>query len=196
MKKKEESKEQEKKENSSEEKQINKEEQNMETKTEEDKYEISTEEQLGKEVDDLKKQLDESKDKYLRLFAEFDNYKKRTNKERIEWIKAAGMEVIISMLPVLDDFERGLKQMENTLDVKSLKEGKQLIYNKLKTQLEQRGLQQMETIGKEFNPELHDAISEVNAPSEEMKGKVMDEIEKGYYLNDVLIRHAKVVVGK
>lgn len=177
-------------------KQNNKEEQNLDIKTEVDKEELTIDQKLEKEIDDLKKQLDESKDKYLRLFAEFDNYKKRTNKERIEWIKAAGMEVIISMLPVLDDFERGLKQMENALDVQSLKEGKQLIYNKLKTQLEQRGLQQMETIGKEFNPELHDAISEVSAPSEEMKGKVMDEIEKGYYLNDVLIRHAKVVVGK
>lgn len=168
----------------------------METKAGEVEKELSKEEELEKQISDLKKQLEESKDKYLRLFAEFDNYKKRSNKERIEWIKTAGMEVIIGMLPVLDDFERGLKQIENAQDVQSLKEGKQLIYNKLKTQLEQRGLKQMETMGKEFNPELHDAISEVPVVSEELKGKVVDEIEKGYYLNDIIIRHAKVVVGK
>lgn len=167
-------------------------------KTDDPGHEKIKEELMEVEITELKKLVDESKDKYLRLFAEFDNYKKRVSKERADWLKTAGMEVIISMLPVLDDFERALKQLESVQieEVKSIKEGKQLIYNKLKSQLEQRGLKQMETIGKEFNPELHNAITEVPAPNEDMKGKVMDEIEKGYYLNDVLIRHAKVIVGK
>lgn len=154
--------------------------------------EITIEEQLEK----LKTELADSKDKYLRLFAEFDNYKKRSNKERMDWIKMAGQEAIISLLPVMDDLERGRKQMETTQEISSIREGFNLISSKLKNILEQKGLKAMESVGKDFNPELHDAITEVPASTEDMKGKVVDEIEKGYYLNDMIIRHAKVVVGK
>lgn len=164
----------------------------VEDKTEQLNPEISIEEELEK----LKNQLSDSKDKYLRLFAEFDNFKKRNSKERMEWMKMASAETIISLLPVLDDLERGKKQIETAQDIVSIKEGFNLISSKLSNILENKGLKPMESIGKEFSPELHDAISEVPSSTEEMKGKVVDEIERGYYLNDNIIRHAKVVVGK
>jgi molecular chaperone GrpE len=144
----------------------------------------------------LQEELTAEKDKSLRLFAEFDNFKKRTSKERLELIQTAGKEVVISMLPVLDDFERALKQMENAQDVTAVKEGVQMIYNKFKNTLEQKGLKEMQAIQQEFNADVHEAITEIPAPTDDLKGKVIDQVEKGYYLFDKIIRFAKVVVGK
>jgi len=143
----------------------------------------------------LKKQVDEYKDKHLRLYADFDNFKKRNAKERLELILTAGKDVIQDMLPILDDFERATKALENTTDVAAVKEGMKLIQAKLVKTLESKGLKPIEAIGKEFNVEQCEAITEIQA-APEMAGKVIDEVEKGYYLNDKIIRFAKVVVGK
>ncbi len=140
-------------------------------------------------VADLEVALTKEKDKYLRLFAEFDNFKKRNVKDRIELLKYANEEVISSMLPVIDDLERAR-------EAKQLPDGVVLIYQKLVSTLEQRGLKPMESVGAEFDPELHDAISQVPAKDKSQKNTVVEEIEKGYYLNDKVIRHARVVVGK
>jgi len=144
----------------------------------------------------LEAQVKEANDKYLRLVAEFDNFRKRNAKERIELIKNAGEDVIKSLLDVVDDSERAAKQMETTEDVALIKEGISLVFSKLKSVLQSKGLKPMESKGQDFDTELHEAITEVPAPAEELKGKVIDEIQKGYYLNDKIIRHAKVVVGK
>lgn len=146
------------------------------------------------ELETLRNELGEMKDKFIRKVAEFENFKKRSSKERIELIQTAGKEVIVDMLEVLDDCERAEKQM-STLDEKA-KEGVMLVFNKLKSLLIAKGLKPMETINKEFDPDIHEAITEIPAPTEEQKGKVIDEIQKGYYLNDKIIRYAKVVVGK
>jgi len=152
--------------------------------------ELSREEQLEKEVAELK-------DKQLRLFAEFENFKKRTAKERIDLFRNAGLEFFEAMLPVLDDFDRAAKHREETEDSEDLKKGIDLIQSKLLGILEQKGLKAMESsIGKDFDTDFHEAITQIPAPSEEMKGKVIDETEKGYLLNDKVIRYAKVVVGQ
>jgi molecular chaperone GrpE len=147
------------------------------------------------EIDKLKDQINELNDKYLRQAAEFDNFKRRNAKERIELIQTAGRDVITDLLDALDDSERAQKQMENTDDVKQIKEGINLVFNKLKNTLISKGLKPMEVLNKEFNPDLHEAITEIDA-GEDMRGKVVAEIQKGYYLNDKIIRFAKVVVGK
>jgi molecular chaperone GrpE len=144
----------------------------------------------------LKAEVQEQKDKYLRLFAEFDNFKRRTAKERIELAQTAGKEVITSMLDVLDDCDRAEKQMQTTADIAQIKEGVQLVFNKLRTTLQNKGLKSMESINTEFDVEKHEAITEIPAPTPDLKGKVVDEVTKGYYLNDKLIRFAKVIVGK
>ena len=144
----------------------------------------------------LENELQEQKDKYLRLVAEFDNYRKRISRERLELMQTAGKDVIISLLDVLDDCDRATEQMENTDDINIVKEGVLLIFNKLRSQLQARGLKEMESLHADFDAELHDAITEIPAPSKDLVGKVIDNIQKGYYLNDKLIRHAKVVVGK
>ncbi len=146
------------------------------------------------EIAALKKQVEENKDKYVRLYADFDNFKKRNAKERLEMILTAGKDVIQDIIPIIDDFERAIKALENTTDVKVVKEGMDLIYNKLVKALEAKGLKPIEAIGKDFNVEQHEAITEIPAP--DMAGKVIDQVEKGYYLNDKIIRFAKVVVGK
>jgi molecular chaperone GrpE len=146
------------------------------------------------ELELLRNELGEMKDKFIRKVAEFENFKKRSLKERMELIQTAGKEVIIDMLEVLDDCERAEKQM-SSLDEKA-EEGVMLVFNKLKSLLIAKGLKPMETINKDFNPDIHEAITEIPAPTEEQKGKVIDEIQKGYYLNDKIIRYAKVVVGK
>lgn len=151
-------------------------------------------EEFQKAITEEKQRTEELNDKYLRLYAEFDNFRKRTLKERIELIKTAGEDVIISLLPVLDDFGRSIRQMEATAD--PMTEGVKLIFQKLMTTMEKRGLKPMKSVGEVFNPDFHEAITEINAAEEEMKGKVVDEIETGYFLNDKIIRHAKVVVGK
>ena len=148
------------------------------------------------ETDRLQKELADWKDKYVRQIAEFDNFRKRNAKERLELIQTAGKEVIKDLLDVLDDCDRAQKQLETSEDLKVIKEGVSLVFNKLRNVLTSKGLKPMETIKTDFNPDLHEAITEIPAPSEELKDKVVDEVTKGYYLNDKLIRHAKVVVGK
>ncbi|AOM78332.1 nucleotide exchange factor GrpE [Pedobacter steynii] len=156
--------------------------------TEEVQPEISVEEKLQQEVAALN-------DKYLRLFAEFDNYKRRTQKERVELLQTAGKDVIVSLLPVLDDFDRANKAMDAATDINPIREGIALVHHKLKSVLGQKGLKEMESINTPFDTDLHEAITKIPAPNEEMKGKVIDELEKGYTLNDKVIRFAKVVVG-
>ncbi|HLK29034.1 MAG TPA: nucleotide exchange factor GrpE [Puia sp.] len=146
-------------------------------------------------IEKLSEELQEQKDKYLRLVAEFDNFRKRTSKERLELIQTAGKEVITSLLDVLDDCDRAEKQLQNSND-NQVKEGVQLVFNKLRSVLQNKGLKQMESINTDFDVEKHEAITEIPAPSENLKGKVLDEVQKGYYLNDKIIRFAKVVVGK
>ena len=148
------------------------------------------------ELEKFQQEAGEWKDKYIRLVAEFDNFRKRSAKERIELIQTAGKDVIASLLDVLDDCERAQKQIETSDDVAANKEGVLLVFNKLRSILQSRGLKAMESVDKEFNPDLHEAITEVPAPSGKLKGKVIDEVQKGYYLNDKIIRFAKVVVGK
>lgn len=141
-------------------------------------------------------EVNEIRDKYLRLQAEFDNYRKRTAKERIELMQTASKEVIISLLDVLDDSDRAVKQLENATDVNAVKDGVMLVFNKLRSTLQAKGLKPMESIHTSFDPDLHDAITEIPAPTPELVGKVVDTLQPGYYLNDKLIRHAKVIVGK
>lgn len=150
--------------------------------------ELSIEEKLTLE-------LANEKDKNLRLFAEFDNFKRRSTKERIELFKNASQEVLTAILPILDDFDRAIRAAETSTDITAMKEGMNLIASKLKSITKKQGLKEMESIGQEFDSELHEAITNIPAPSEEMIGKVVDEVEKGYYLNEKVIRHAKVVVG-
>lgn len=148
------------------------------------------------EVEKLKADLQEMKDKYLRQVAEFENFRKRNARERVELIQTAGKEVITSLLDVVDDCDRAEKQLQSSQDVAAIKEGVSLVFNKLRSTLQAKGLKPMQTIGEEFNPDQHEAITEIPAPSAELKGKVIDEVVKGYYLNDKIIRFAKVVVGK
>jgi molecular chaperone GrpE len=148
------------------------------------------------EMEKLKAELQEQKERYLRLYAEFDNFKRRSAKERLELIQTAGKDVIISLLEVMDDFERAQKQMETSTDVTAIKEGLNLVFNKLKNILQSKGLKVMESVNTDFDVDKHEAITEIPAPSENLKGKVVDEVQKGYYLNDKIIRFAKVVVGK
>jgi len=144
----------------------------------------------------LQQELEEQKDKYIRLFAEFDNFKRRNAKERIELIQTAGKEVITSMLDVLDDCDRAEKQLQNSEDLTQIKEGVQLVFGKLRNTLQSKGLKAMESIGTAFDVEKHEAITEIPAPTEELRDKIVDEVQKGYYLNDKIIRFAKVVLGK
>jgi molecular chaperone GrpE len=147
------------------------------------------------EVEKLKSEVAELKDKYLRQVAEFENFRRRTAKERIEMIQTAGKEVITSLLEVLDDCDRAEKQLQGSDDT-LLKEGIQLVFNKFRNTMQSKGVKPMQTIGTDFNPDQHEAITEIPAPKEELKGKVIDEVQKGYYMNDKIIRFAKVVVGK
>lgn len=137
------------------------------------------------------------KDKFLRLFAEFENYKKRTTRERIELFKTAGQEVMTSLLPVVDDFERALSHIEEDKEAEELRKGVLLIYQKFYNTLEQKGLSKIETnAGDVFDAEIHEAITQIPAPSEDLKGKVIDCVEKGYKLGDKIIRYPKVVIGQ
>ncbi|WP_233276797.1 nucleotide exchange factor GrpE [Mucilaginibacter paludis] len=159
----------------------------LEEKEQQIQEEISAEERL-------KAELAQANDKYLRLYAEFDNFRRRTSKERIELLQTAGKEVITSLLPVLDDFERALKAMETATDVVPVKEGVALVQNKLNHILSSKGLKPMEAKGQVFDADLHEGITSIPA-GDDLKGKVVDELEKGYYLNDKVVRFAKVVVG-
>ena len=148
------------------------------------------------EIQKIKDELAEQKDKYLRLLAEFDNYKRRTSKEWIEMKQTAGKEVIVSLLEVLDDSDRAEKQLDSSENIGLIREGVKLVFNKLRNTLHAKGLKTMESIQTDFDVEKHEAITEMPAPSDNLKGKVVDELQKGYYLNDKIIRFAKVVIGK
>jgi molecular chaperone GrpE len=156
----------------------------------------NTPEEEVNELDNLKKELEEQKEKFIRLYADFDNFKRRNAKERVELIQTAGREVIQAMLEVLDDCERAEKQMNQSDDLNQIREGISLVFNKFRTVLQSKGLKEMKSIGEEFNPDFHEAITEIPVPDEKMKGKIVDEVEKGYTLNDKIIRFSKVVVGK
>ena len=156
----------------------------------------SKKDKADEQIEELELQLAEARDKHLRLFAEFENFKKRNTRERFELMKTAAQETINAILPVLDDFDRAKKAAEDKNSSEQLSDGILMVYNKLYTVLENKGLSPMVSTGEEFDPELHEAITEIPAPTEDMKGKVVDTVENGYYLNDKIIRFAKVVVGK
>ena len=157
---------------------------------------LTHEEQLEKELEDAQAVIEEQKDKYLRLSAEFDNYRKRTMKEKAELILNGGEKSISSILPIVDDFERALKNMETAKDVKAVKEGVELIYNKFMAVMAQNGVKVIETKDQPLDTDYHEAIAVIPAPSEEQKGKILDCVQTGYTLNDKVLRHAKVVVGE
>jgi len=140
--------------------------------------------------------MKESHDKYLRLSAEFDNYRKRTLKEKMDLTKSAGEQLFLNLLPVVDDFERGIKNMNDSKELDAIKEGMILIYNKFRDFLNQNGVKEIDAAEKEFNIDLHEAITKIPAPKKELKGKVVDVVEKGYTLNDKVIRFSKVVIGE
>ncbi|MFO8235367.1 MAG: nucleotide exchange factor GrpE [Bacteroidales bacterium] len=143
-----------------------------------------------------KEKLNELQEKYLRLTAEYDNYRKRTLKEKMDLSKNAGEEILQSLLPVMDDFDRALQSIDEAEDIEAVKEGIHLIYNKFKELLEQKGVKEIEAKDEKFNTDKHEAVSKIPAPSEDLKGKVVDVIQKGYYLNDKVLRFSKVVVGE
>jgi len=148
------------------------------------------------EFEELRIELQEQKDKFIRLYAEFDNFKRRNAKERVELIQTAGKDVIQSLLEVLDDCDRAEKQMQTSEDINQIKSGIQLVFSKLRNSLQSRGLKEMKSIGEPFNPDIHEAITEIAVKDPAMAGKVVDELEKGYLLNEKIIRFSKVVVGK
>ena len=157
---------------------------------------MTHEEELEKELETAQETIEEQKDKYLRLSAEFDNYRKRTMKEKAELILNGGEKSLSSILPVVDDFERAIKSMETATDVQAVKEGVELIYNKFMATLAQNGVKVIETKDQPLNTDYHEAIAVIPAPSEAQKGKILDCVQTGYTLNDKVLRHAKVVVGE
>ena len=163
---------------------------------EEKETEISEEEKIAKELEETKQALEDYKDKYLRLSAEFDNYRKRTMKEKAELIKNGGEKAISAILPILDDLERALLNMQKADDVKAMYEGIDLIHQKFLKNLGHEGLEKMNPVGEAFDTDFHEAIALVPAPEEAQKGKVLDCVQTGYKLNDKVIRHAKVVVAQ
>ena len=166
----------------------------------EEKVENDTEneglQEKSTDENDKDSQIVELKDKYLRLAAEFENYKRRTVKEKLNMMGTANRDTLSALLPVLDDFDRAKKNAEDENSTEPFSEGVMMVYNKLFNTLQLKGIKAMESNGEEFDPELHEAITEIPAPSEDMKGKVIDTVEKGYYLKDAILRYAKVVVGK
>ena len=172
---------------------------NEESQTEDvqqDEAALTEEEKLAKELEEANGVIEDQKDKYLRLSAEFDNYRKRTMKEKAELILNGGEKTISSILPIVDDFERALKNMETATDVAAVKEGVELIYNKFMSVLGQDGVKVIETKEKPLDTDFHEAIAVIPAPDKSLKGKILDCVQTGYTLNDKVIRHAKVVVGE
>ena len=163
---------------------------------EEAQAELSAEEQLASMLNEAQQMVEEQKDKYLRLSAEFDNYRKRTLKEKAELIKNGGEKTLTAILPVLDDFELALKNMEASEETKAMKEGVELIFSKFQKILGQEGLQKIETEGQAFDTDFHEAIALIPAPNEDLKGKILDCVQTGYMLNEKVIRHAKVAVAQ
>lgn len=166
------------------------------TEKEEEEVALTEEEKLAQELEKANAEIEDQKDKYLRLSAEFDNYRKRTMKEKAELILNGGEKSISSILPIVDDFERALKNMETATDVAAVKEGVELIYNKFMTVLGQNGVKVIETKEQPLDTDYHEAIAVIPAPDEALKGKILDCVQTGYTLNDKVIRHAKVVVGE
>jgi molecular chaperone GrpE len=146
--------------------------------------------------EELQTQVKDLQDKYIRMMAEFDNFRKRSLKERMELMKSAGEDILVNLLPIMDDFERGLQVMDTSTDVEAVKLGVQLIYNKFRDFLSQRGVKEIAAIKLDFNVDEHEAITKIPAPEEGLKGKVVDVVQKGYYLNDKVIRYSKVVIGE
>lgn len=144
----------------------------------------------------IEAELSEMKDKHLRLFAEFDNYKKRTVREKLDLMRTAAQDTLTSLLPILDDFDRARKIAEDPATKEHFSEGVELVYQKLYSTLKNLGLKEMDSTGKDFDPEQYEAVTEIPAPTDDLKGKVVDTIEKGYFLHDKIIRHAKVVIGR
>ena len=144
----------------------------------------------------LEQELQEQKEKYLRLSADFDNYRKRTMKEKIEWSKQAGADIFAMILPVLDNMERAMKAVEEAKDLDAVKEGMHLIYNMFNEYLAQQGVKEIEAMHQEFDTDVHDAVTKIPAPDKKLQGKVVDVIERGYFLNDKVLRYAKVVIGE
>ena len=171
------------------------EEQNKAEEQQHDNNEREEKEALNKE-EELKQEIAGLKDKYMRLMADFENYKRHSARERLEFGKTATKDMMLSLVSVLDDFERGVKNIEGAKDIDAVKEGMQLIHKKLRESLQHKGLQEMKSVGEDFDPDLHEAVTKIPAPSKKMKGKIVDEVEKGYKLNDVIIRYPKVVVGE
>ena len=169
---------------------------NGEETTEKEEVALTEEEKLAQELEKANAEIEDQKDKYLRLSAEFDNYRKRTMKEKAELILNGGEKSISSILPIVDDFERALKNMETATDVAAVKEGVELIYNKFMTVLGQNGVKVIETKEQPLDTDYHEAIAVIPAPDEALKGKILDCVQTGYTLNDKVIRHAKVVVGE
>lgn len=168
---------------------------NQETQTQEQEGQQAEQQEEVSELESLQLELGKEKDNFLRLFAEFENYKKRTSRERVELFSTANKELMTALLPVLDDFERGLAEMEKSSEG-ALLEGVGLIYNKFKNTLSQKGLKQIEVgQGDAFDAEIHEAISQIPAPSKKLKGKIIDVVEKGYKLGETIIRYPKVVMG-
>lgn len=158
--------------------------------------ELTEEQKLVKENEELKSSLDKEKKEYMFLMAEFDNFRKRTLREKSELIKNAAESAFKGLLPIVDDFERALKASENSEDASVIREGMELIYKKLKKYMEQNGVKEMDPEDREFDADKHEAISAVPVPDESQKGKILDTVEKGYTINDKVLRHAKVVVGQ
>ena len=165
------------------------------TEKEEEEVALTEEEKLAQELEKANAEIEDQKDKYLRLSAEFDNYRKRTMKEKAELILNGGEKSISSILPIVDDFERALKNMETATDVAAVKEGVDLIFQKFVKILGEQGVKKIETENADFNTDLHEAIAQVPAPSDEMKGKIIDCVKTGYTLNEKVIRHSQVAVG-
>lgn len=167
--------------------------------TEEQKPEVEVKEEpvvIESDLDKMKRERDELQDKYLRLYSDFENFRRRTAKEKIDLIDHASEKVIIEILPVLDDFERAIKSMTDAKESNSVCDGVTLIYNKLKKSLDTKGLSEIDCIGKDFDPDIHEALIKIPAPKKKLAGKVVDQIQKGYSLNGKVIRHCQVVVGE
>ncbi len=169
--------------------------QDLENENVEDQEELSEDQEEESVEDKLQSEIDKEKNNFLRLFAEFENYKKRTSRERIELFSTANRELMTALLPIMDDFDRGLNEIKKSKD-KAMLEGMKLIYNKFKNTLNQKGLKEMEVEqGDVFDAEIHEAISQIPAPSKKLKGKIIDVVEKGYKLGETIIRFPKVVLG-
>ncbi|MDE5629456.1 MAG: nucleotide exchange factor GrpE [Muribaculaceae bacterium] len=158
--------------------------------------ELAENARLQNELDEARAQIEKEKNDYLFLMAEFDNFRKRVMREKADLLKNAAERVLLGLLPIVDDFERGLAATENATDAEAIRHGMEMIYNKLVKYLEANGVKAMESTGADFDPELHEAIANIPAPSDDLKGKVIDTTQKGYTLNDKVLRHAKVAVGE